>query len=646
MAIVAVQLTDTINSWRIKFNQVAAYQGDLVSLTTSANSDLVSAINEINLGGNSPLLMELQDVQAETPLDGQFIRYDINTALWNTTGLLAADITQFQSDLSIAESQIVFSSTFATETYVTNQISNLIDGAPETLDTLNEIAAAIGDDPSFYSSVATETWVLDKNYIDSASLGLSLVTEDAIPKLRADRRIQVPHGSDNGVQFGLNDFDVGGGDRLWIYADVLNPGSEDLRLYIKAENDESDKVAIWTPDANGFVHTVDGITENVIYHAGNFDPSAALASSSDGLDSLQNWVIDQGYATSLEVDSLQGWVISQDYATETWVGEQNYLTSLPSGIATETWVGEQNYLIATDLASYATTTWVGEQNYLTSVPDAVIDKLEDIGDVTITNPSNVQVLKYSEGEWLNSADLVGSASSGIASVVEDTTPQLGGGLDVNSNDITGDGNIQITGSITTQGTGGTIVASGEIRSASNVVAYSSSDITMKENIRRIPNPLEVIRQLDGISFDWTEEVIHQRGGIDGYYVRRHDIGLLAQQVIKVIPDIVVKRPTDGKLAVKYEGLIPVLVEAIKELTVLSASAEEAKKLSSRIDVLEQGGTKLTTETNTVQETPSAVDLDEIAKLRQEIKELKSLVTNAKNIGIRNQSAIHEINKKL
>ena len=643
MAIVAAQLTDTINSWRIKFNQVAAYQGDLVSLTTSANSDLVSAINEINLGGNLPLLMELQDVQAETPLDGQFIRYDINTALWNTTGLLAADITQFQSALSIAESQIVFSSTFATETYVATQISNLVDGAPGTLDTLNEIAAAIGDDPSFYSSVATETWVLDKNYIDSASLGLSLVTEDAIPKLRADRRIQVPHGSDNGVQFGLNDFDAGNGDRLWIYADVLNPGSEDLRLYIKAENDVADKVAIWTPDANGFVHTVDGITENVIYHAGNFDPNAALTS----LDSLQGWVINQGYATETWVGE-QNYLTSvpSGYATETWVGEQNYLTSLPGGIATETWVGEQNYLIATDLASYATTTWVANQNYLTSVPDAVIDNLEDIGDVTITNPSNGQVLKYSEGEWVNSADLVGNAGSGIANIVEDTTPQLGGGLDINTNDITGDGNIQITGSITTQGTGGTIVASGEIRSASNVVAYSSSDITMKENIRRIPNPLEVIRQLDGISFDWTEEVIHQRGGIDGYYVRRHDIGLLAQQVIKVIPDIVVKRPADGKLAVKYEGVIPVLVEAIKELTVLSASAEEAKKLSSRIDVLEQGGTKLTSVTITVQETPSAVDLDEVAKLRQEIEELKSLVTNAKNIGIRNQSAIHEINKKL
>jgi len=41
-----------------------------------------------------------------------------------------------------------------------------------------------------------------------------------------------------------------------------------------------------------------------------------------------------------------------------------------------------------------------------------------------------------------------SGGSSIANVVEDTTPQLGGNLDMNSNDITGTGNIDITGSIT------------------------------------------------------------------------------------------------------------------------------------------------------------------------------------------------------
>jgi len=45
--------------------------------------------------------------------------------------------------------------------------------------------------------------------------------------------------------------------------------------------------------------------------------------------------------------------------------------------------------------------------------------------------------------------LTGSGGSGLSDVVDDTTPQLGGGLDLNSQDITGTGNIDITGSITT-----------------------------------------------------------------------------------------------------------------------------------------------------------------------------------------------------
>jgi hypothetical protein len=44
---------------------------------------------------------------------------------------------------------------FATEAYVTTQIANLVDSAPSTLDTLNELAAALGDDPNFATTVAT-----------------------------------------------------------------------------------------------------------------------------------------------------------------------------------------------------------------------------------------------------------------------------------------------------------------------------------------------------------------------------------------------------------------------------------------------------------------------------------------------------------
>lgn len=49
----------------------------------------------------------------------------------------------------------VASNSLATETYVTTAISNLIDSAPSTLDTLNELAAALNDDANFASTVTT-----------------------------------------------------------------------------------------------------------------------------------------------------------------------------------------------------------------------------------------------------------------------------------------------------------------------------------------------------------------------------------------------------------------------------------------------------------------------------------------------------------
>ena len=45
--------------------------------------------------------------------------------------------------------------TYATQTYVGTQIANLVDSSPATLDTLNELAAALGDDPNFATTVAT-----------------------------------------------------------------------------------------------------------------------------------------------------------------------------------------------------------------------------------------------------------------------------------------------------------------------------------------------------------------------------------------------------------------------------------------------------------------------------------------------------------
>ena len=114
---------------------------------------------------------------------------------------------------------------------------------------------------------------------------------------------------------------------------------------------------------------------------------------------------------------------------------------------------------------------------------------------------------------------------------------------------------------------------GEIRATNDVTAFYSSDIALKENIVNIPNPLEALKKLNGVLFDWKKSYIDQRGGEDGYFVRKKDVGVIAQEVEKVLPEAVAQR-SDGVKAVKYDRLTCLLIEAVK---VLSNKVEKLTK---------------------------------------------------------------------
>ena len=106
---------------------------------------------------------------------------------------------------------------------------------------------------------------------------------------------------------------------------------------------------------------------------------------------------------------------------------------------------------------------------------------------------------------------------------------------------------------------------GEIRAINEITAYYSSDERLKENITTIENALDKVNAIRGVKFDWKDDHIKNRGGEDGYFVRKHDVGIVAQDVEKVLPEVVAKRE-DGTLGVKYEKLIGLLVQAINELS--------------------------------------------------------------------------------
>ena len=82
-----------------------------------------------------------------------------------------------------------------------------------------------------------------------------------------------------------------------------------------------------------------------------------------------------------------------------------------------------------------------------SVDGAKLDGIATGADVTLNEISAGTNVTISAGGVISS-----TASGGLAHVVDDTTPQLGGNLDLNSNDITGTGNLNFTGSVTLSGT--------------------------------------------------------------------------------------------------------------------------------------------------------------------------------------------------
>jgi hypothetical protein len=98
---------------------------------------------------------------------------------------------------------------------------------------------------------------------------------------------------------------------------------------------------------------------------------------------------------------------------------------------------------------------------------------------------------------------------------------------------------------------------GRIDASNDIVAYSSSDERLKHNITPIENALDKVKSLTGVEFDWKPEYKHAHG------YEGHDTGIIAQQVQEVIPGAVRTNDT-GFLAVRYEKLIGLLVEGMKE----------------------------------------------------------------------------------
>ena len=107
---------------------------------------------------------------------------------------------------------------------------------------------------------------------------------------------------------------------------------------------------------------------------------------------------------------------------------------------------------------------------------------------------------------------------------------------------------------------------GDLTVKGDVIAYGSpSDKKYKENIKPIESALDKAMQLQGVTFDWKDS--------ESILEIKEDIGFIAQDVQEVLPELV-RDNGKGNLSLRYQGITPILLEAIKEL---KAEIEELKK---------------------------------------------------------------------
>jgi hypothetical protein len=102
----------------------------------------------------------------------------------------------------------------------------------------------------------------------------------------------------------------------------------------------------------------------------------------------------------------------------------------------------------------------------------------------------------------------------------------------------------------------------------DIVAYASSDRRLKDEIVPIPFALDKINQIGGYSFVWNT----QKQDI----YKGKDYGVIAQEIEEILPELVDTRE-NGYKAVKYDRLVSLLIEGIKELS------EEVKELKEKIN---------------------------------------------------------------
>ena len=195
-----------------------------------------------------------------------------------------------------------------------------------------------------------------------------------------------------------------------------------------------------------------------------------------------------------------------------------------------------------------------------------------IAIVTVSSPTSVASATTASN--LTRSVVAGDGLTGGGELTADRTLDVGAGVGItvgvddvalkNSGSLTGNrvlkwdsgngqltnSNIADTASLVTVGVALTVSGNLSVSGIATAQTFDvNSDVRLKENIQIVDNPLDKVLRIEGVSFDWKKD-------------KKRSIGVIAQNIEEVLPELV---SGDDVKSVNYDGLIGVLIEAIKEL---------------------------------------------------------------------------------
>lgn len=272
-------------------------------------------------------------------------------------------------------------------------------------------------------------------------------------------------------------------------------------------------------------------------HVGGFPTSNTWANQPYAYI-VGNPSIDRRFNVRLGYTAAGKMIIYIGETTSAWTYPQVFVTEALCGYAGQTinYLSGWNVGVATSF-----------ENVTATIGSADIQ----VGYAVSTNTANSAVKRDASGNF--SAGTITASLSGSATTFTSTTQNS----TFNSIGV---------GTASASGTQGEILASGSISSW-------YSDERLKENITLIPNALSKVISLRGVTFQ-PNDVAASFG-----YAKENQVGVIAQDVEKVLPEAVkpapfdmesteegvVSRSGENYKTVQYEKLVPLLIEAIKEL---------------------------------------------------------------------------------